>query len=41
MRWLAVETWGALRLVLAHWQAEPGPEVWLQGPGVPELVSDH
>ena len=24
-----------------YWQAEPGPGVWLQGPGVPELVSDR
>ena len=29
-----------LGLVLDYWQAEPGPGVWLQGPGFPELVSD-
>ena len=29
-----------LVLVLAHWWAERGPGVWLQGPGVPELMSD-
>ena len=30
-----------LVLVPAYWQAELGPGVWLQGPGVPELVLDH
>lgn len=29
-----------LVLVPAHWQAEPGHGVWLQCPGVPELMSD-
>ena len=24
-----------------YWQAELVPGVWLQGPGIPELVSDH
>ena len=27
-------------LVPALWFVEPGPKLWLQGPGVPELVSD-
>ena len=28
-------------LVLDYWQAELFPGVWLLGPGIPELISDH
>ena len=24
-----------------YWQPELGTGIWLQGPGIPELVSDH